>query len=370
MDPRTGRIVAMASNPTYDPAMWIGGLSQRQYNQIKGSGSAPGALFNRAIQGAYPPGSTFKTFVGAAALSQHFIGEHSALNCPGVYQVPGDTSHTKFHNWNPVNTGYLTLTSALIQSCDTFFYQLGYKFWQAYVHSGYDVDTGKGGTEFMQNDLSRMGFGKATGVDLPLEAKGIMPTNGYKRALEKQAPKVYGKLPWQPGDNVNMAIGQGFVTVTPIELAAAYSAIANGGKLYEPRVAWKIEIAGRQGRARDPAHAGRTAADLAPAGRVPPERADRRDAARRDRRAGLRRVPALARSPWPGRPAPPTSSASSRTRGSPRWPPPTTRSTSWSSWSSRAATAGPPRRPVARRILQGLFNLNTGSVIAGTDKST
>ena len=142
MDPRTGRIIAMASNPTYDPSIWVGGLSQKHYDQIKGTGSVPGALFNRAIQGAYPPGSTFKTFVGAAALKQRYIGEHSALNCPGEYEVPGDTSHTKFHNWNPVNTGYLTLTSALIQSCDTFFYQLGYKFWQAYVHSGYDADTG------------------------------------------------------------------------------------------------------------------------------------------------------------------------------------------------------------------------------------
>ena len=101
MDPRTGRIVAMASNPTYDPAMWIGGPVAAPVQPDQGLGQRAGALFNRAIQGAYPPGSTFKTFVGAARPQQHFIGEHSALNCPGVYEVPGDTSHTKFHNWNP-----------------------------------------------------------------------------------------------------------------------------------------------------------------------------------------------------------------------------------------------------------------------------
>jgi penicillin-binding protein 2 len=369
MDPRTGRIVAMASNPTYDPAMWTGGLSQRQYNQIKGSGSAPGALFNRAIQGAYPPGSTFKTFVGAAALNQHYIGEHSALNCPGVYEVPGDTSHTMFHNWNPVNTGYLTLTSALIQSCDTFFYQLGYKFWQAYVHSGYSPNTGKGGTEFMQTDLSRMGFGKTTGVDLPLEAKGIMPTNAYKRGLEKEAPKVYGKLPWQPGDNVNMAIGQGFVTTTPIELATAYSAIANGGKLYEPRVAWKIESPdGKVVRVIPPTQNGR----------LPISRQEvtyLRNALTGVTRPGGTAAPAFAGFPLSTIPVAGKTGTADIVGKQPY------------SWFAAMAPANNPKyvvvvmveqgghggttaAPVARRILQGLFNLNTGSVVAGTDKST
>jgi penicillin-binding protein 2 len=369
MDPKTGRIIAMASNPTYDPRLWIGGLSQRQYNQIKGTGSVPGALFNRAIQGAYPPGSTFKTFVGAAALKQRFIGEHSALNCPGVYEVPGDTSHTEFHNWNPVNTGYLTLTSALIQSCDTFFYQLGYKFWQAYVHSGYDPNTGSGGREFMQNDLERMGFGKTTGIDLPLEAKGIMPTNGYKKALERQAPSVYGKLPWQPGDYVNMAIGQGFVTTTPIELATAYSAIANGGKLFAPHVAWKIESS--DGKVVHVIHPTQD-------GRLPISRQEVtyiRNALTGVTRPGGTAAPAFA--------------------GFPLWTIPVAGKTGTAdivgkqpySWFAAMAPANNPKyvvvvmveqgghggttaAPVARRILQGLFNLNTGSVVAGTDKST
>ncbi len=293
MDPRTGRILAMASNPTYDPSLWIGGLSQKQYKQIRGTGSVPGALFNRAIQGAYPPGSTFKTFVGAAALRQHYITERTALSCPGEYEVPGDTSHTVFHNWNPVNTGYLTLTSALVQSCDTFFYQLGYKFWQAYVHSGYEPNTGAGGKEFMQTDLSRMGFGKTTGVDLPLEAKGILGTNAYKKALEKEAPAVYGKLPWLPGDYLNMAIGQGFMTTTPMELATAYAAIANGGKIVRAEAGVEDRRARRHGGAGRPPHGAGTPADLEAGGHVPPERAERRDPSRRDGGARLRRLPAL-----------------------------------------------------------------------------
>jgi penicillin-binding protein 2 len=370
MDPRTGRIVAMASNPTYDPSMWIGGLSQHQYNQIKGSGSVPGALFNRAIQGAYPPGSTFKTFVGAAALKQHFINEHSALSCPGKYQVPGDTSGTTFSNWNPVNTGYLTLTSALIQSCDTFFYQLGYKFWQAYVHSGYDVDKGTGGREFMQNDLSRMGFGKTTGVDLPLEAKGIMPTNAYKKALEKEAPAVYGKLPWLPGDYVNMAIGQGFVTTTPLELATAYSAIANGGKIYEPKVAWKIVA--------PDGHTVERVIHPTVRGRLPISRQEvtyLRNALAGVTRPGGTAAPAFAGFPLSSIPVAGKTGTADIVGKQPY------------SWFACMAPAPNPKyvvvvmveqgghggttaAPVARRILQGLFDLNTGSVVAGTDTST
>jgi penicillin-binding protein 2 len=286
-----------------------------------------------------------------------------------VYEVPGDTSHTEFHNWNPVNTGYLTLTSALIQSCDTFFYQLGYKFWQAYVHSGYQVDTGKGGTEFMQSDLSKMGFGKTTGVDLPLEAKGIMPTNAYKRALEKEAPKVYGKLPWQPGDNVNMAIGQGFMTVTPIELATAYSAIANGGKLYEPRVAWKIESPdGKVVRIVRPTQDGRL-----PISRQ--EVAYLRNALTGVTRPGGTAAPAFAGFPLSTIPVAGKTGTADIVGKQPY------------SWFAAMAPANNPKyvvvvmveqgghggttaAPVARRILQGLFDLNTGQVVAGTDKST
>ena len=369
MDPKTGRIVAMASNPTFDPSIWTRPVTTREYKRLSGTGQVPGALFNRAIQGAYPPGSTFKPFIGAAALHQRFIGEHSALSCPGSYQVPGDTSHTIFHNWDPVNTGFLTLTGALIQSCDTFFYQLGYRFWQAYVRSGYNVDTGKGGNQLLQRDLAQMGFGKTTGVDLPLEAMGTLPTAAYKKALETQAPRVYGKLPWLPGDTINMAIGQGYVTVTPLELAVAYSAIANGGTLYAPRLAWRI---------RTPS--GATVKTIKPkaVGRLPISRQEVsfiRNALSGVPRPGGTAAPAFAGFPLYSIPVAGKTGTADIVGKQPY------------SWFAGMAPANNPRyvvvamveqgghggttaAPVVRRILQGLFDLNTGKVIAGTDQST
>jgi penicillin-binding protein 2 len=369
LDPKTGRVVAMASNPTFDPSIWTRPVSAHEYKQLSGTGSVPGALFNRAIQGAYPPGSTFKPFIGTAALKQHFIGEHTALPCPGQYQVPGDTSHTIFHNWNPVNTGFLTLSGALIQSCDTFFYQLGYKFWQAYVRSGYNVDTGKGGKELLQRDLGQMGFGKTTGIDLPLEATGTLPTTAYKKALEQQAPRVYGKLPWLPGDSINMAIGQGYVTVTPLELASAYAAIANGGTLYTPRLAWKIKTpSGRVVKVIKPKVDGHL-----PATRQ--ELAFIRNALSGVTRPGGTAAPAFAGFPLYSIPVAGKTGTADIVGKQPY------------SWFAGMAPANNPKyvvvamveqgghggvtaAPVVRRILQGLFNLSTGKVIAGQDQST
>lgn len=241
MNPRNGRVLAMVSDPSYNPSVWVNGLSTQQYKRLQGTPDEPGPLLNRAIQNAYPPGSTFKPFIAMAALEQGYITPQTSLDCPGQWQVPGDTSKTIFHNWTTSDLGYMNLSEALIESCDTFFYQLGYRFWQSYVGSGYNVATGKGGTEYLQRYLDHMGFGKPTGVDLPSEIPGVIPTNAYKKALDKSDPQVYGNLPWLPGDDVNMAIGQGFVTVTPLQLAVGYSAIANGGTIYAPRLGWKIE---------------------------------------------------------------------------------------------------------------------------------
>jgi penicillin-binding protein 2 len=268
-----------------------------------------------------------------------------------------------------VYTGYLTLTSALIQSCDTFFYQLGYKFWQAYVHSGYSPNTGTGGKEFMQTDLSRMGFGKTTGVDLPLEAKGIMGTNAYKKALEKEAPAVYGKLPWLPGDYLNMAIGQGFVTTTPMELATAYAAIANGGKIYEPKLAWKIVAPdGTVERVVHPTVRGRLPISKQ-------EVTYLRNALSGVTRPGGTAAPAFAGFPLSSIPVAGKTGTADIVGKQPY------------SWFAAMAPANNPKyvvivmveqgghggttaAPVARRILQGLFNLNPGSVVAGHDSST
>jgi penicillin-binding protein 2 len=369
MDPRTGRVLALASNPTFDPSVFVKGLTTREYNKLAGSGQNPGALFDRAIQGAYPPGSTFKPFVGAAALKQHLINEGSALNCPAEFSVPGDTSGVVFKNWNPVNSGFMGLASALIQSCDTFFYQLGYKFWQAYVHSGYQVNTGRGGTEIMQRDLQRMGFGHKAGIDLPAETSGVIPTNEYKRVLEKQAPSVYGKLPWLPGDNINMSIGQGFVTVTPLQLATAFSALANGGKLYAPRIGWKVQTPD-----------GTVVKVIKPraTGRLPISRqqvAFIRNALTGVVRPGGTAAPAFIGFPLSQIPVAGKTGTADIVGRQPY------------SWFAAMAPANNPKyvvvalveqdghggttaAPIVRNILQGLFGLNTSGVTTGTDQST
>jgi len=239
MDPKTGQVLALASYPTYDPSIYVGGISQKNLDFLKNpSNDLPG--FDRALDGQYPPGSTFKPFVAAASLKEGFATENGSYPCPASYTVPGDTSGTVFHNWNPVDSGYMSLSRALVESCDTVFYRFGYDFWVRYY------DHSKRDNEAMQRDLSAMGFGRPTGIDVPPEAGGIMPTEPYKRQVYLQQRKLYGAKAvgtyygWLPGDNVNMAIGQGFVQVTPMQLAVAYSAIANGGKLMVPHVGWQV----------------------------------------------------------------------------------------------------------------------------------
>lgn len=243
MNPNNGQVLAMSSYPSYDPSLFVKGFSsQAEFHKLFLSQQSGYPLVNRAIQGQYPPGSTFKPFVAAAALHEGTTTENRLLDCPGQWSVPGDTSGIVFHNWDPANLGPISLPAALTMSCDTFFYQLGYFSWQKYVHSGYNPNTGTGGTQFMQRDLMQQGFAHPTGVDLPSEQQGIIPTTQYKKNLYRSDPSVYGKYwQWQPGDNVNMSIGQGFVQVTPLQLADAYSAIANGGTVWQPHVAWRIQ---------------------------------------------------------------------------------------------------------------------------------
>jgi penicillin-binding protein 2 len=152
--------------------------------------------------------------------------------------VPGDTSGTVFHNWNPVDSGYISLAQALVISCDTVFYRFGYDYWAHYVH------TGRGDLQ-LQRDLLQEGFGRRTGIDLPGESSGVVPTPQYTKqvydSLKRQGLAQGPYFGWQPGDDVLMSIGQGFAEVTPLQLAVAYSAIANGGKVMVPHVAWKVQ---------------------------------------------------------------------------------------------------------------------------------
>jgi penicillin-binding protein 2 len=247
----TGQIVAMASYPTYNPAIWNGGITQAQFNQLF-SGSEP--VYDRAIQGQYFPGSTWKVTSTAAAVADGYSlnGEY---NCPAAVSIGGRS----FTNDGEPNLGDMSLAEALIQSCDTVFYELAYGIYQRDDPSADDVTSANAPTQEMQRMELGWGFGQDTGVDLPGENYGTVPTrewlyyywkdnahagedwckygnaNGsYVQQIEYD-DCLYGN-DWTGGQSVIAAIGQGYVSVTPLQLARAYAALANGGTLYAPRV--------------------------------------------------------------------------------------------------------------------------------------
>ncbi|MBA3727733.1 MAG: penicillin-binding protein 2 [Actinobacteria bacterium] len=235
MDPRNGQILAMASFPTYEPSLFLGGLTAAERAPLEDEANNFPQL-NRVIQGKYPAGSTFKPFVAAGALKRKMATLDGLYDCPGEFVVPKDESGTVFNNWEPVNRGFITLAHSLAISCDTVYYQFGYEYYVRYVRSGKQ-------SEIMQQDLGQMGFGRVSGIDLPGESAGRIPTRAYKFDLIEDNRDIYGDALslWLPGDNVNMSIGQGFSLVTPLQMAVAYSAIANGGTVYEPHVGLRLE---------------------------------------------------------------------------------------------------------------------------------
>jgi penicillin-binding protein 2 len=230
MDPDTGHVLAMASFPTFDPSLFLDEVTDREWLRLNDP-KKNYPIVNRALSGLYPPGSTFKPFVAAAALKAGYANTTATYECPPTFQVQGDTSGTVFHNWTPSHLGYLNLRESLVQSCDTIYYGFGLDFYT-------DID--KRG-ELMQEQLRRWGFGSETGIDVPGELDGRIPDQDWKDEVHE----IYGDalFPddiWFPGDNINMSIGQGDVLTTPLQMAVAYSAIANGGTLYRPQVGLKI----------------------------------------------------------------------------------------------------------------------------------
>ncbi|MFN2544632.1 MAG: penicillin-binding protein 2 [Actinomycetota bacterium] len=241
MNPRNGQILALASNPTYDPRVFLNGLSTTEYKDLTKE-SRHNPLFDRAIQAQYPPGSTFKPFVALSALRRGLATPYGNYDCPGEYAVPGDTSGTVFHNWTPANSGYISLAQALNISCDTVFYDFGYRFWQTYANSGPGAaDNSKlsewqGRKNLLQDDLRTFGFDRLSGVDLPYEQDGRIPDGRWKAEVHEQDPTNFPYPLWLPGDSINMSIGQGDTLVTPLQLATAFSSIANGGTVWQPHV--------------------------------------------------------------------------------------------------------------------------------------
>ncbi len=250
----TGRVIAMASYPTYDPSIWTGGITGRQFQELFGTaGGEP--ILNRATQGEYHPGSTWKVTTLSAAVADGYP-LYGSYDCPASVNVDGRVFNNDFGNG-----GYMSLQEALILSCDTIFYNFGYQMWQQdQPYPNVNVVTGPSApVQTMQKMELGWGFGQLTGIDLPEENEGTIPTrewlyyfwkdnahtgqdwckygnaNGtYVQQIEYQ-DCYYGNI-WEPGLAVDAAIGQGYVAVTPLQEARAYAALANGGTLYSPRV--------------------------------------------------------------------------------------------------------------------------------------
>ena len=247
----TGRVVAMASHPTYDPEVWVGGISDDELARLY-SEAAGTPLLGRATQGQFAPGSTWKPFMTAGALT-HGYSTDTRLNCSSAFRV----GNRDFKNYESGAYGYIGFDKALEVSCNTFFYRVGFHYWQEFGSDEADVKA----FDPLVEEAKDFGFGSRTGIDLPGEAAGRIADRRWKREYYKSMKDFYCGISEKPqdsktsdfvykfayefcvegyayraGDAANFAIGQGDTVVTPLQLARAYGALANGGTLYAPRV--------------------------------------------------------------------------------------------------------------------------------------
>ncbi len=245
MNAQTGDIVAMASAPTFDIGKFTTGIPAEDYQKYTDP-SSNYPLINRAVQGLYAPGSTFKPFSAYAGLHDNLhspdgtlFDENFGFNDQGFIKFGGGGTVEERQNARRQANGYLTLDRALTVSSDVFFYNVGLMYWQDYGRR----DEGNTDPNAPQYGIQRVahmfGFGQATGVGLSGEAKGRVPDLPFKLALNAGNTDPGSQL-WLPGDSMNLAVGQGDVLVTPMQLAVAYAALANGGKIVTPRLAKAI----------------------------------------------------------------------------------------------------------------------------------
>ncbi|MFZ2631195.1 MAG: penicillin-binding protein 2 [Desulfosalsimonadaceae bacterium] len=206
MDPGTGEILAIANSPTFDQNDFIGGISTDNWRELMSDPDRP--MLNRAIQGEYPPASTYKVVTAMAALGEGIISQHTAFFCPGSYNY----GNRDYGCWKKHGHGSMDVVNALAQSCDVFFYYCGRKL----------------GVDRLARYAENCGLGVQTGIGLDNEADGLIPTAAWKK-------KRIG-TPWQGGENLSIAIGQGYNLVTPLQLLVLFSAIANGGTEFKPLI--------------------------------------------------------------------------------------------------------------------------------------
>ncbi|MCP1602601.1 penicillin-binding protein 2 [Pseudomonas citronellolis] len=213
IQPATGEVLAMVSQPSYDPNLFVTGISFKDYSALRDSIDRP--LYNRVLRGLYPPGSTVKPAVALAGLDAGVVTPSSRVFDPGYYQLP-NYDH-KYRNWNRSGEGWVNLETAIMRSNDTYFYDLAHKL----------------GIDRLHDYMSRFGFGQRVSLDMYGESPGLMPSREWKRATRRQV--------WFPGETLILGIGQGYMQSTPLQLAQMTALIANHGKWLRPHLARTVD---------------------------------------------------------------------------------------------------------------------------------
>ncbi len=216
IDATNGEVLVMVSTPIYNPNWFVNGISHKDYKQLQTSKDIP--QLNRAIQGLYPPGSTVKPMVALAGLEQGLITAHSESYCPGFFKLPN--VKRKFNDWKRSGHGVVNVKDSIAQSCDVFFYELANKMGIDNLHDG----------------LELFNFGKKTGIDIPGERGGILPSKAWK--------KINKNEPWYRGETLITGIGQGFMTTSPLQLAVSTAALANKGVIFQPKILKSMQVSG------------------------------------------------------------------------------------------------------------------------------
>ncbi len=213
IDPQTGEVLALASMPNFDPNPFVNGIEYQAYRNLADSNDRP--LFNRAIKGRYPPGSTMKPFVGLAGLEYDVVHGATKVNCRGFFQLKN--SEHKYRDWKRTGHGKMTLLGAIRESCDVYFYEMSLEL----------------GIDRIYEFNKHFNFGQRTGIDVPGETSGILPSRAWKRRFKNES--------WYPGETLITAIGQGFNVTSPLQLAFATGVLANYGLKIRPHLAYAIQ---------------------------------------------------------------------------------------------------------------------------------
>lgn len=218
LDPQTGAVLALVSMPTYDPNIFVNGLDVKTFKALRDDKDRP--LFNRAIRGQYPPGSTIKPFMGLAGLELDEVHNGEKINCPGWYMLKNDPR--RYRDWKKRGHGETGVTKAIVESCDVYFYDLALKL----------------GIDRMHQYMSAFGLGQKTGIDIQGELSALLPSSAWKH-------KTYNTV-WYPGETLIAGIGQGFMLATPVQLASATATISEYGKRKKPRMIYALQDANEE----------------------------------------------------------------------------------------------------------------------------